>query len=234
MTKIVGHRGAKGLELENTIPSFEAAKKLSVDAIEFDILITKDGKFVVCHDDNLQRVGGVDKHISQLTYPELAKIPLKNGHPVPLLVDVLKLIHDIPVILDIKTDQSLPRLFKVISKFPHMEFTIVTPLPHIIRECKQLAPDIPAFVERSKLPFRLLNSVEKYGADGLNLRHLWINPFTYRTAVKKGIQIQVWTVNSMLVAHVIKRLYPGIWICTNHPDRMLASFSKYAKYETKK
>jgi hypothetical protein len=37
------------------------------------------------------------------------------------------------------------------------------------------------------------------------------------------LQIQVWTVDSILVAHVLKKLYPGIWICTNHPDKLLAN-----------
>ena len=46
----IGHRGAAGLEPENTIRSFKKALDLGVDAIEFDIHCLKSGKLVVNHD----------------------------------------------------------------------------------------------------------------------------------------------------------------------------------------
>ncbi|MDB5181934.1 MAG: glycerophosphoryl diester phosphodiesterase, partial [Candidatus Saccharibacteria bacterium] len=85
MTKIVGHRGASGQELENTIRSFKLAKELGVDAIELDILATKDGKIVVCHDNDLKRLSGQQLCISDITYQELAEIHLHNGETIPLL-----------------------------------------------------------------------------------------------------------------------------------------------------
>lgn len=226
MTKIVGHRGASGRELENTIKSFKLAKELGVDAIELDVLITADGQFVVCHDNDLKRLTGKSLLISDIPYAELAEIRLSNQETIPLLYDVLQLIGDIPIILDLKMDKNLPELFSLLAKFPDTPFTIVTALPHIIKDCKKIRPDIPAFVERSLIPFRLLNSVKKYGADGLNLRHIWLNPFTYRAAIKQGLQIQVWTVNNVFIAHALKKLYPGVWICTNHPDRFIEVLSE--------
>jgi len=40
--QIHGHRGCRGLFPENTIPAFEKASKLGVDALELDIVISKD------------------------------------------------------------------------------------------------------------------------------------------------------------------------------------------------
>src|SRR5260370_42146780 len=45
-----GHRGARGLRPENTLPSFEAAFDAGVDAVETDLHLTADGVAVVCHD----------------------------------------------------------------------------------------------------------------------------------------------------------------------------------------
>ncbi|MBM3368131.1 MAG: glycerophosphodiester phosphodiesterase [Betaproteobacteria bacterium] len=45
-----GHRGARALLPENTIPSFELALKLGVTTLEMDIAITSDGVLAVHHD----------------------------------------------------------------------------------------------------------------------------------------------------------------------------------------
>ena len=47
---IQGHRGARGLLPENTIPAFERAIELGVDVLELDIGVTRDGVPVVHHD----------------------------------------------------------------------------------------------------------------------------------------------------------------------------------------
>lgn len=46
---IQGHRGARGLRPENTLPSFDHAIALGVTTLELDTVITRDGVVVVCH-----------------------------------------------------------------------------------------------------------------------------------------------------------------------------------------
>ena len=48
-----GHRGARGLLPENTLPSFEKALELGVTTLELDIAVTKDGVLVIYHDQTL-------------------------------------------------------------------------------------------------------------------------------------------------------------------------------------
>src|SRR5262245_22860064 len=45
-----GHRGARGLRPENTLPSFEAALDAGVSSIETDVHLTRDGVPVLIHD----------------------------------------------------------------------------------------------------------------------------------------------------------------------------------------
>lgn len=45
-----GHRGARGLRPENTLPAFEAALDLLVTTLEADVHLTADGQVVVWHD----------------------------------------------------------------------------------------------------------------------------------------------------------------------------------------
>ena len=50
---VIGHRGAAGLAPENTLPAFEKACELNVNAVELDVHLSADGKIVVHHDYTL-------------------------------------------------------------------------------------------------------------------------------------------------------------------------------------
>ena len=48
-----GHRGARGLAPENTLPAFERALAIGVSTLELDIGVSADGVVVVAHDPAL-------------------------------------------------------------------------------------------------------------------------------------------------------------------------------------
>ncbi|MBC8123876.1 MAG: hypothetical protein H7Y22_18815 [Gemmatimonadaceae bacterium] len=48
--EVQGHRGCRGLVPENTLPAFERALDLRVDAIELDLHLSRDGHVLVTHD----------------------------------------------------------------------------------------------------------------------------------------------------------------------------------------
>ncbi|MEJ0020605.1 MAG: glycerophosphodiester phosphodiesterase [Acetobacteraceae bacterium] len=53
MIELHGHRGARGLFPENTLPGFAATLALGVDALELDVAVTADDVAVVTHDPRL-------------------------------------------------------------------------------------------------------------------------------------------------------------------------------------
>ena len=96
---VEGHRGWRSDYPENTLPSFEAAMDLGVDAFEFDIRVAGDGSLVISHDDELYRCGGVHKFISEMSLAEIKEIDVgshlhKSVGPafVPTLEEVLQLV----------------------------------------------------------------------------------------------------------------------------------------------
>jgi len=48
-----GHRGARGLLPENTLPAFEKAMALGVTTLELDVVVTRDGEMVISHNPHL-------------------------------------------------------------------------------------------------------------------------------------------------------------------------------------
>ena len=75
---IIGHRGAKGIAPENSLSGFKKAVELGIDGIELDVHFTKDGKLIVIHDMDLQRLAGLRIPIKQLTFKELKEYDISK------------------------------------------------------------------------------------------------------------------------------------------------------------
>ncbi|GLW09948.1 putative glycerophosphoryl diester phosphodiesterase precursor [Microtetraspora sp. NBRC 13810] len=58
--EIHGHRGARGLRPENTLPGLLHALQLGVDALEFDVALTADRRLVLTHDLTVSSVTSAD------------------------------------------------------------------------------------------------------------------------------------------------------------------------------
>ncbi len=114
-----GHRGARGLAPENTIPGFETALKIGVSTLELDLAVTRDGVVVVSHDERLnpditrgpdgQFLKSTGPAIRSLTFDELQRYDVgrirpgsayaarfrnqkgMDGVPIPALTEVFDL-----------------------------------------------------------------------------------------------------------------------------------------------
>ena len=102
---IIGHRGAKGHIVENTLESIEKALELGVDGIEIDIFKCKSGELVVFHDKTLNRLTDAEGLIESLDIDSIRKIKIFNRYKIPTLIEVLDLI-DGKVFLNIELKGS--------------------------------------------------------------------------------------------------------------------------------
>ena len=102
--EIQGHRGARGLVPENTIPSFERAIELGVDVLELDLGMTRDGVPVVHHDRRLNPdrtrdatgawIAGPTPLIHALSLAELAAFDV--GRAAPASRTAGRFPHEVP------------------------------------------------------------------------------------------------------------------------------------------
>lgn len=97
---VEGHRGYRARYPENTLVSYQAAMDLGVDAIEFDVWLSKDGVPVIMHDGNLLRITGVNRNVGELTLDELKQLDAGcfmgeqfAGERIPTLRETLTLMH---------------------------------------------------------------------------------------------------------------------------------------------
>ncbi|RMI37903.1 glycerophosphodiester phosphodiesterase [Streptomyces triticirhizae] len=85
----VGHRGLMGVEPENTLRSFRAARRAGLDAVELDLHLSWDGALVVMHDARVDRTTDGTGAIAELTLAELRRLDAGQGERVPTLAEVV-------------------------------------------------------------------------------------------------------------------------------------------------
>lgn len=106
-THVYAHRGLHGAGIAENSPAGFAAAVAAGLGIECDVRRTADGRAVVFHDADLQRLAGREGRIDQLTVGEVTQIPLTvGGEPIPTLRDVLDLVAcRVPLLLEVKSER---------------------------------------------------------------------------------------------------------------------------------
>ena len=132
--KMIAHRGLSGIECENTNPAFVAAGNRSYFGIETDVHKTKDGKFVIIHDETTERVsiGKVNIDVEKSNYSEIENIvlPDKDGTfcrkdiKIPLLSEYIKICkkYQKVCVLELKNPFEKADIVRIIEEFKSAEY----------------------------------------------------------------------------------------------------------------
>ncbi|HDI31391.1 MAG TPA: glycerophosphodiester phosphodiesterase, partial [Thermofilum sp.] len=87
---VIGHRGMRFVEPENTLRAIERALRCGVDAVEVDVRMTKDGRLVLMHDETVDRTTDGEGRVRDLTFNEIRRLDAGKGERVPTLEEVLE------------------------------------------------------------------------------------------------------------------------------------------------
>jgi glycerophosphoryl diester phosphodiesterase len=194
---IIAHRGASGLEPENTIRSFKKAEQIGVDMIELDVRSTREGELVISHDATLKRIFGTGQSISQMSLKQIKEVSIAAGREIPTLDEVIENINcDIDI--DVKVHGIEKQLMAKLKKFSH-KVLISSIYPGVLKKIRALDEkvNLGLIVGRGELHLLpILNRLAK------NLNLYSIHP-KYMIVYKSSIavlrqtkrKIFVWTVN---------------------------------------
>ncbi|HUP26272.1 MAG TPA: glycerophosphodiester phosphodiesterase [Candidatus Limnocylindrales bacterium] len=218
---IIGHRGAAGLALENTAESIAAAIDAGVDAIEFDIRLTKDSKLVLSHDKHLGRVSEKSSLITENSLAKLKQIRLNNGEEIVTLAEAIVKAQNVPVIIEAKQNGWAKPLATFLGQLEDVSKLKVISFSH--RELYSfhlLMPDIRVYALEDTKPFDVIHTARVLGLTGVDLNFWLLNPITYFLARYHRLDIMVYTVNTPWIARFLRLLYPRISITTDVPDQL--------------
>lgn len=206
-TEIIAHRGASGMEIENTLEAVKRAIDLKSDAVEVDIWRTKDDSLVVFHDRNTGRLSDDTLEIPESTFQELRNIDLVHDRKIPNLRDVLEMLpNDKRLFIEIKCcwEQGeagnvfpmLPRLLK--DTGTENQVAIISFNPQKLKDAFHYLPDVPRYLLLWKKvpPEDIVNTALDCHADGIDVHYDLLSEEMMGEAKKNNLEVYVWTVNS--------------------------------------
>lgn len=123
---MIGHRGFSAKHPGNTEASFLGAIKNGSGGIETDVRMTKDGVFVVNHNDEATFFDGTELLVAESTFDELTRKPLRNTNSdetvyICTFERYLEICRDADMICFIElkgdfSDEDINRLFTLASE----------------------------------------------------------------------------------------------------------------------
>jgi glycerophosphoryl diester phosphodiesterase len=88
---LLAHRGASADAPENTLEAFQEAMRQGADGVELDVMLCSTGEVVVCHDERLSRLAGVDWEVAKTPWWKLRRVDIGSlGGRAPAYVPLLE------------------------------------------------------------------------------------------------------------------------------------------------
>lgn len=108
---LTAHRGLSSIAPENTAPALEEAGKAGYYAAEFDVMPTKDGVWVLIHDDTVDRTMNGTGSVADFTYAELLELNIIEGNGIENYPDLK--ISTLDEALDICEKYSMRAMIEI-------------------------------------------------------------------------------------------------------------------------
>lgn len=216
----VGHRGSRGVGVENTIMAFKEGINRGYPALECDVRVSKDGEFVIFHDADLLRLANRVEQVSDLSIKELSKITLTQKVKGKVLKgNILSLkdflvfckTHRIKPIIELKwtmginnnDNSNVKRLIDLIKECGlYHSCIILTSMKNTLAYIRKHYQDIDLqfliggsmSLTRENLDFAFNNNIS------LDIEQTILTKEVVELAHSKGLIVNCWTVNNQEVA----------------------------------
>lgn len=222
----IGHRGAMGHALENTLASFQKAIDCGVHMIELDCLTCQTGEAVVFHDYKLTRLAGNKAYVRKKSLTQLKEFKLKNGETIPTLSEALDFIDRRATInIDLKGNLSLKPVLKTIEHYvkekgwSYSDFLLSTFDRGKLKKIKRAHAEIPVGVLASYSTVGLVSFAKSIKARAIHPHKKLLKVKLLTQAHSAGLNVYVWTVNEPKEIEQMKALgVDGIF--SDYPDRI--------------
>lgn len=212
---MIAHRGASGLESENTAAAFVAAGNRSYFGIETDVHKTADGQYILIHDDNTERVTGVSHVVEETdlaTLRALRVLDVPTGSPdrgdlvLPTLREYARIClrYGKKAVLELKnafTREEVLEIAGILEEEGALSAVIF--ISFCYQNLLYLREKYPAqpvqFLVGKKVPDDLCKRLIKDKTD-LDIYHGSLTFDMVRCLHENGRKVNVWTVNTPEIA----------------------------------
>ena len=221
----IAHRGYVAKGVENSIEALEGAAEVGADYVEFDIILTKDNKFVVMHDYNLKRLAGLNKRVQDMNFDEVVGLTIKQGDftsKIPSLEEFVNKAKELnmKLVIELKPHGAEPSNYIdiLIGEIKRLKLENYKFMSLNSKVMEELETKVPNLETGYVIPLQFGNFHHS------NIDFFVIEDFSYRDrlveqARKENKQVFVWTINNP--ALITKYLQsPADGIITDEPELM--------------
>ena len=199
--KTIAHRGYVAKGVENSIEALEGATEVGADYVEFDIILTKDNKFVVMHDYNLKRLAGVNKRVQDMNFDEVVGLTIKQGDytsKIPSLEEFINKAKELNMnlVIELKPHGAEPPNYIdiLIDEVKRLKLENYKFMSLNSKVMEELETKVPTLETGYVIPLQFGNFHHS------NVDFFVIEDFSYRDrlveqARKENKQVFVWTIN---------------------------------------
>lgn len=221
--KTIAHRGYVAKGVENSIEALEGAAEVGAEYVEFDIILTKDNKFVVMHDYNLKRLTGLNKRVQDMNFDEVVGLTIKQGDytsKIPSLEEFVNKAKELNMnlVIELKPHGAEPSnyidiLIDEVKRLKLENYKFMSLNSKVMEELETKAPNLETGYV---IPLQFGNF------SNTKVDFFVIEDFSYRDrlvdqAKKQNKKVFVWTINdSALITKYLQS--PADGIITDEPE----------------
>lgn len=234
LAKVIAHKGASAYAPENTIEAVKLASEMGARCVELDVVLTKLNEFVIVHDNNLKKLTGVNKNVSDLSYQELLEIDFGvvfsekyKGTKIANLDKMVECVLDCKINVNFeikpfkKNDLLIGKLFAnyLLKKWPKdKKMPLVSSFSKkVLQSIKDVSDSIPLGLLIHRWSFAYKKTFQKLNCQAIGINHSIINTKRMKELQELTKYIYAYTVNDAKTANKLFKL-GVVGIFTDYPD----------------
>lgn len=213
--KLAAHRGLSSLYPQNTVPAIEKAAEAGFWGFEIDIHTTKDGEWVVIHNDTVDEMTDGEGEVSSFTLEEIKELYIVNGNgiascigtTVPTLKQALAVCQtsDIVPIIEVKNCDTryFPELVRLLKDEKlDRKAVIISFEEEYLEQLRPLLPEAEMMLLVHTVKKENVDFCLRHGITGIDYNHknLYKSVGALKYAKENGLTIGAWTVDNPLYA----------------------------------
>ncbi|GMA59795.1 glycerophosphodiester phosphodiesterase [Alicyclobacillus fastidiosus] len=207
------HRGYAGRYPENTLVAFVAGAEVGAEGIECDVRLTKDGQFVILHDECVDRTTNGHGRVADLSLEEIQDLDAGAwfhdafvGTRIPTLETLVDYIAQYPRRIALNLEWKVPvpddalmrRAFDVICRAGIFEQVLHSSFhEEILRAIRRVIPNtrVALLTEPGREAHEVIQAAKAIGAVAIHPDFRQVTPRFVRRAHQSGLRVHPYTVD---------------------------------------